>query len=130
MAARIRKDDIVEVISGDHKGAKGKVLRVIVEKNRVLVEGVNMVWKHLRKSQRHPQGGRIQKEAALPLAKVQPIDPKTGRGTRVRFVVERDASGKIVSKTRMSAGRRSGGGTVISEVTSGRNKNKPVRTGQ
>jgi large subunit ribosomal protein L24 len=128
MAARIRKDDIVEVISGDHKGAKGKVLRVISERGRVLVEGVNMVWKHLRKSQRHPQGGRIQKEAPLPLAKVQPVDPKTGRGTRIRFEVKRDADGKIISKSRVSTGRKAGGGTLISEVTSGRNK--PARTGQ
>ena len=52
MAARIRKDDMVVVIAGDHKGARGKVLRVIPEKQRVLVEGVNMVYRHVRKSQR------------------------------------------------------------------------------
>ena len=126
MAARIRKDDIVVVISGDHKGAKGKVLRVIHDRDRVLVEGVNMVWRHVRKSQRHPQGGRIQKEAALPMSKVQPIDPKTGRGTRVRFEIQRGPDGRIVSKTRMSTGRKAGGGSVISEVTSARGKTAKV----
>ena len=117
MAARIRKDDIVEVISGDHKGAKGKVLRVIPDKDRVVVEGVNMVWRHVRRSQRHPQGGRVQKEAPMNAAKVMPVDPKTGRGTRVRFEVKRDGQGKILSKSRISTGRKSGGGAVLSEVT-------------
>jgi large subunit ribosomal protein L24 len=112
MAARVKKDDIVVVISGDHKGATGKVLRIIPEKDRVIVEGVNMVMRHVRKSRKYPQGGRVQKEAALPLCKVQPVDPKTGKGTRVRFKIERDAAGHIRSKQRVSVG-----GTVLSEVT-------------
>jgi large subunit ribosomal protein L24 len=112
MAARVRKDDIVEVIAGDHKGARGKVLRVIRDKNRVVVEGVNMVYRHVRRSRQHPQGGRIRKEAPIHLSNVQPVDPKTGKGTRVRFKVERTASGRIVAKQRVSTG-----GTVLSEVT-------------
>ncbi len=112
MAARVRKDDIVEVIAGDHKGAHGKVLKVFRDKQRVLVEGVNMVYRHVARSRRHPQGGRIRKEAPIHLSNVQPVDPKTGKGTRVRFKVERDAEGRIVSKQRVSVS-----GTVLSEVT-------------
>lgn len=112
MAARIKKDDIVEVISGDHKGAHGKVLRIFLDRNRVLVEGVNLVHRHVRRSRQHPQGGRIRKEAPIHLSNVQPIDPKTGKGTRVSFKVQHDASGRVVSKQRVSQA-----GTVLSEVT-------------
>ena len=103
MAARVRKDDMVEVISGDHRGAKGKVLRILVSRNRVVIEGVNMVHRHVRRSRKHPQGGRIQKEAAIHLSNVQPVDPKTGRGTRVRF--ETTGSGDAAVKQRLSIGR-------------------------
>jgi large subunit ribosomal protein L24 len=115
MAARVRKDDQVIVIAGDHKGARGKVLRVIEDEQRVVVEGVNMVWRHVRRSRRYPSGGRLQKEAPLHLSNVQPIDPKTGRGCRVRFEVERDTAGQMTVKRRVSAGRS--GGTVLSEVS-------------
>ncbi|MBU0637507.1 MAG: 50S ribosomal protein L24 [Planctomycetes bacterium] len=114
MAARIRRDDIVEVISGVHKGAHGKVLRVDPVKQRVVVEGVNMVYRHVRRSRQHPQGGRIQKEAPIHISNVMPIDPKTSRVTRVRFRVERDEAGKTVAKQRVSLA-----GTVLSEVTRG-----------
>lgn len=110
MAARVRKDDVVIVISGDHRGQRGKVLRIMPDKDMVVVEGVNMVTRHVRRSRKTPQGGRIQREAALPLCKVQPVDPKTGRGTRVRFRSERDATGKVLAKQRISVG-----GTVLSE---------------
>ncbi len=114
MAARIRKDDVVVVISGDHKGARGKVLRVIPEKQRVLVEGVNMVYRHVRKSQRNPQGGRIQKEAPLHLSNVMPLDPKADRGVRVRY--ELVSGGGKVAKRRIAAGRKASG-AVLGEVT-------------
>lgn len=112
MAARIRKDDIVMVVSGDAKGSRGKVLRVIPEKDRVVIEGVNMVYRHVRKNRKYPQGGRIQKEAPIHISNVMPIDPKTGRPTRVRFEVKRDEAGRIVSKSRVSVS-----GAVLSEVT-------------
>jgi large subunit ribosomal protein L24 len=111
MAARIRKDDIVVVISGDHKGATGKVLRIIPDKDRVVVEGVNMVTKHMRKSRKYPNGGRVQREAPLPQCKVMPVDPKTGKGTRVRFKIEKDSKGHITGKQRVSVA-----GTVLSDV--------------
>ncbi len=61
----IRKDDIVEVIAGDDKGKRGKVLRVIPEKNQVVVEGINLVYRHVKPSRRNPQGGRISKEMPM-----------------------------------------------------------------
>ena len=73
------------VITGADKGKTGKVLRIITDKDRVVVEGVNRVWKHVRPSQRTPQGGRIQKDAAIHLSNVMPLDPTTGKGTRVRY---------------------------------------------
>jgi large subunit ribosomal protein L24 len=60
-------------------------LRVLKDKNRVVVEGVNRVWKHVRPSQRNPQGGRIQKDAPIHESNVMPLDPQSNKGTRVRF---------------------------------------------
>lgn len=112
MAARIRKDDIVEVIAGEHKGARGKVMRVLGERDRLIIEGVNMVIRHVRRSQRHPQGGRIHREAPIHISNVQPIDPKTDKPTRVRFRLERDQRGRVARKLRESVA-----GNTISEVT-------------
>ena len=117
MAARIRKDDIVEVIAGDYKGAHGKVLKVFREKDRVLVEGVNMVYRHVRRSRRNPQGGRIRQEASMHMSNVQPVDPKTGKGTTVRFQIKRSAAGKVESKERVSRT-----GSVLSTVTQAKGK--------
>ncbi|MCK6454962.1 MAG: 50S ribosomal protein L24 [Phycisphaerae bacterium] len=111
MASKIKKGDQVMVISGDHRGESGRVLRVNPKRNVVLVEGVNLVYRHLRPSRRNPQGGRIRKEAPLAISNVLPVDPKTGRPSRVRFEVERDAAGRIVSKRRVTRG-----GTVLDEV--------------
>jgi len=111
MAARVRRDDMVEVIAGAHKGARGKVLRIDPQRDRVVVEGVNMVYRHVRRSRKHPQGGRIQKEAPIHLSNVMPVDPKTGKRTRVRFPLERNADGHVVSKQRVSLA-----GTVLSDV--------------
>ena len=89
MARHIKTGDTVVVIAGADKGTTGKVLRVLTDKNRVVVEGVNRVWKHVRPSQRSPQGGRIQKSAPIHVSNVMPLDPSSGKGTRVRFE-ERD----------------------------------------
>src|SRR3712207_2338349 len=85
MARHIKSGDMVVVIAGADKGKTGKVLRVLTDKDRVVVEGVNRVWKHVRPSQRNPQGGRIQKDAPIHLSNVMPLDPTTSKGTRVRF---------------------------------------------
>ncbi len=111
MAAKIRKNDRVEVITGDHRGAQGRVLRVDPVKGIVVVEGINLVYRHLRPSRTNPQGGRIRKEAPIDMCKVLPVDPKTGRGSRVRFEVERDQNNRVVSKRRVTKG-----GTVLEEA--------------
>lgn len=85
MPARIKKDDIVYVISGNDKKKTGKVLRIDTENGMVVVEGVNIKWKHLKPTQQSPRGGRIQKEMPIHISKVQPVDPKSGKPTRVKF---------------------------------------------
>jgi large subunit ribosomal protein L24 len=102
MAMRIRKNDVVQVISGDHRGANGKVLRIDLDKGRVVVEGVNMVYRHVRPTRKNPQGGRIQKEAAIAISNVMPVDSSTGKSSRVHFVVERDKAGRTISKKRVT----------------------------
>ena len=89
MARHIKSGDTVIIIAGADKGKTGRVLRVLTGKDRVVVEGINRVWKHVRPSQRNPQGGRIQKDAAIHLSNVMPLDPTTGKGARVKFE-ERD----------------------------------------
>jgi large subunit ribosomal protein L24 len=85
MARHIKSGDTVVVIAGVDKGKQGKVLRVLTKDNRVVVEGINRVWKHIRPSQKNPQGGRIQKDAPVHVSNVMPLDPATGKGARVRF---------------------------------------------
>jgi len=73
MAKSIKKGDEVEVITGDHKGSKGKILQVLRQKNRVLVEGVNMIKKHERKSQDNPQGSITERESSIHYSNVKKI---------------------------------------------------------
>lgn len=102
MAQNIKKSDIVEVICGDHRGARGKVLKVDVRKQQVVVEGINLVYRHVRPTRKNPQGGRIQKEAPIHISNVLPYDSSSGRARRVHFEVDRDKAGKITSKRRVS----------------------------
>lgn len=88
MARHIKKGDLVEVICGDNKGVTGRVMRVLPDKDRVLVEGVNMAHKHVKPSQRNPQGGRIRVERPIHISNVLPVNPKTSRGSRVRFATD------------------------------------------
>ncbi len=94
MHARLRKGDEVIVISGKDKGKKGKIARLFVEEGKVIVEGVNLVKRHLRPNAKNPQGGILEKEAPIFASKVMPIDPKTGKGTRVRM--GKDEKGKKI----------------------------------
>lgn len=96
MARHIKKGDMVEIISGDHKGSTGKVMRVIQSKNRVVVEGLNLVYKHVRPSQRNPQGGRIRIEQSIDMSNVLPVNSKTSRGSRVRFSIDSKGEKKRV----------------------------------
>ncbi len=99
MARHIKTGDTVIVIAGADKGKTGKVLRIITDKDRVVVEGVNRVWKHVRPSQRNPQGGRIQKDAPIHASNVMPVDPTSGKGTRVRFEDKNGRKHRIAVKS-------------------------------
>lgn len=88
MSRHVKKGDLVAVLSGDQKGVTGRVMRVIVDKQQALVEGVNLAHKHVRPSQRNPQGGRIRIERPIHLSNLLPVNPKSGKGTRVRFVTD------------------------------------------
>jgi large subunit ribosomal protein L24 len=79
----IKKGDTVYVNSGEDKGKTGKVLRVIVEEKRAIVEGLHMVSKHTKPNAKNPQGGIVQMEAPIHISNLNPVDPKTGKPTRV-----------------------------------------------
>ena len=85
---KIKSGDTVVVTTGDHKGSEGKVMRVILEKNKAIVEGVNMVSKHEKPSTNNPQGGIVKKEAPIHISNLSLIDPKTGEATRVGYKIE------------------------------------------
>jgi large subunit ribosomal protein L24 len=103
---RIRKNDMVVVISGNAKGKTGKVLKVYPETGRVIVEGVNIVKRHSRPRQKNPQGGILQRESPIHASNVMLLDPKDGTPTRVgaKLIVD-DTTGK---KRRMRVSRASG----------------------
>ena len=105
MARHIKAGDTVMITTGADKGKTGRVLRVITDKNRVVVEGINRVWKHVRPSQRNPQGGRIQKDAPIHLSNVMPLDPTTGKGTRVRFEMKDGVKHRIAVASGTDLGR-------------------------
>jgi large subunit ribosomal protein L24 len=80
---KIRKNDVVQVISGAQKGKTGKVLDVDRDKDRILIEGVNFIWKHLRRSQQHPHGARIQKEASIHVSNVMLVCPSCSKPAKL-----------------------------------------------
>ena len=94
----IKVDDMVEIVAGRDKGQRGKVLEVDREKGRVLVEGHNRVYKHVKRSQRNPQGGRLSKELSIDASNVMLVCPKTGKPTRVGVRTRADGSKERYSK--------------------------------
>lgn len=104
----IKKGDTVVVISGNHKetgngNGTGKVLKVLVDKQRAVVEGVNMILKHTKPSAANPQGGIIQREAPIHISNLMLVDPKTGKPTRVgRREVEVDGKTRLVRYAKKS----------------------------
>lgn len=90
MGIRVKKDDQVVVIAGKDKGAKGRVLRVDRELDRVIVEGVNRVKRHTKPTPKNPSGGIIEKEAAIHISNVMLLDTKLDKPTRVRFGRDND----------------------------------------
>ena len=85
---KIKTGDTVLVTAGDHKGLEGKVMRIIREKKKAIVEGVNLVKKHEKPSAANPQGGISEKEAPIHISNLSLVDPKSGDATRVGYRME------------------------------------------
>ena len=95
--AHVRRGDLVVVTKGKEKGKKGRVLKVLGQ--RVVVEGLNMVKRHSKASQKNPQGGIINKEGTIAIANVALFDEKLGRGTRTKVVVDGDKKVRVGVKS-------------------------------
>ncbi|HTQ40586.1 MAG TPA: 50S ribosomal protein L24 [Pirellulales bacterium] len=94
----IRQDDIVQVIAGEERGVRGKVLLVSPKLGKITIEGVNRVYKHMKRSQKNPQGGRLSKEMPVDISNVMLVDPNTDKPTRVGVRVAKDGSRERYSK--------------------------------
>ena len=79
----IKKGDTVYVNTGEDRGKTGRVLKVLVDEKRAIVEGINMVTRHTKPNAKNTQGGRIKKEASIHISNLNPIDPKSGKPTRI-----------------------------------------------
>ena len=105
MARHVKKGDMVMVLAGEDKGRTGEVIQVDIKNDKGLVQGVNRVYRHLRPSRQHPQGGRIQKEMPIHISNVLPLDPETNQPTRVGFQVgENGAKQRVARKSGASLG--------------------------
>jgi large subunit ribosomal protein L24 len=80
----VRKGDTVLVIAGNDKGKQGEIRQVFLDENRVIVAGVNLRWKHSKRTQQNPKGERVQREAPIHASNVMHVDPKTGERSRKR----------------------------------------------
>ena len=96
----VKKGDTVLVLSGKDKGKEGKVLAVNVKDNPVIVEGINMVSKSTKPNAKNPQGGIVKQEASIHISNLNPVDPKTGKATRVGRKVS--AEGTLVRYSKKS----------------------------
>ena len=93
-----RVEDEVEVIAGADKGHRGKIIKIDRKKNKVIVEGAGRVWKHVRRSQKNPQGGRLNKEMPIAASNVMLVDPTSGKPTRVGVRFLEDGSKERFAK--------------------------------
>lgn len=96
---RIKKGDTVYVNAGNDKGKTGKVLEVLTSKDRVIVEGINVVSKHMKPNAKNPQGGIVKQEAGIHISNVQLVDPSKGGPTRVGFKVEDGKKVRVAKKS-------------------------------
>ena len=97
---RLKVGDLVQVIAGKDKGKQGKITKILTDDDKVIVEGLNMVTRHTRPNARNQQGGKLTKEAPIYASKVMPIDPETGKPTRVKIKIAQGEDGKV-TKTRV-----------------------------
>ena len=102
---RLQRGDLVQVTRGNDKGKQGRVRRVLVDRNAVIIEGLNVVKRHMKQTPQQP-GGIIEREAPIPASKVMPVDPESGKPTRVKFQVQDGKkvrvakSGSVITATR------------------------------
>jgi large subunit ribosomal protein L24 len=96
----IKKGDTVIVNAGDDKGKQGRVLEVLRDKNRTIIEGINMVSKHTKPNAKAPQGGIVKQEASIHISNVMLVDPKTGKGTKIGRKL--DSNNKLVRYAKKS----------------------------
>ena len=94
----LRVDDVVEVMLGDDRGTQARVLKVDHKAGKVVVEGVNRVYKHMKRSQKNPQGGRLSKEMPVDMSNVMLVDPQTTKPTRVGVRIAKDGARERYSK--------------------------------
>ncbi len=85
---KLKSGDTVVVTTGEHKGSEGKIMKVLRDKNKAIVEGVNTVKKHEKPSAANPQGGITEKEAPIHISNLALVDPKSGEATRVGYRME------------------------------------------
>ncbi|MBO6879747.1 50S ribosomal protein L24 [Winogradskyella sp.] len=95
---KIKSGDTVQIIAGDHKGSEGKVLKVLKDKNKAIVEGVNMVKKHTKPSAQNPQGGIVEKEASIHMSNLSLLTSK-GETTRVGYRMDGDNKVRFSKKS-------------------------------
>ncbi len=95
---RVVKNDNVRILTGKYRGKTGKVLKVFPDQDRIIVEGVNIIKKHTKPSQKNPQGGIVEKEATIQVSNVMIIDPKTSEPTRVGYKILEDGTKVRISK--------------------------------
>ncbi|MBP3303692.1 MAG: 50S ribosomal protein L24 [Muribaculaceae bacterium] len=95
----IKKGDIVSVLAGEDRGKEGRVLKVLVQKQKAIVEGVNMVTKATKPNSQHPQGGLVKMEAPIAISNIALIDPKSGKPTRISI---RRENGKVIRISKKS----------------------------
>ncbi len=97
---RIKKNDQVQVIAGDDKGKKGKVIEVDYSNSRVLIEGINIISKHTRPNAQYPNGGIIKKEAPIHISNVLVVNPANGLGARTGVKITGDKKERTFKATR------------------------------
>ena len=103
---KIRKNDMVMIISGNDRGKTGKVLKVFPKKYRLIVEGINLRKKHTKPNQKNPQGGILEKEAPINASNVMILDPKTNEPTRIgsRIILDEKTGKKKIARVAKASG--------------------------
>jgi len=103
---KIRKNDMVMIISGNDRGKTGKVLKVFPKKYRVIVEGINLRKRHTKPNQKNPQGGILEKEASVHASNVMILDPKSNEPTRIgsRIILDEKTGKKKIARVAKVSG--------------------------